>query len=101
VYIPPDRSRYSTLEFFYSFEISIVEIHSLYDNASFCIVSDFNARSDILSDFTDFENYTVKDNFRDDITDALNRNNLLDLGFPAYLAMLSIMFYFRVKIFQE
>jgi hypothetical protein len=72
------QSRYSSLEIFNS----IVEISSSYDNASCCIVGDFNARSGVLSDFTDFDIYVVTDNFNNDITDALNRNNLLDLGFP-------------------
>ena len=82
VYIPPEGSFYGSLETFDVNESNIIEINSQFDNSSFVMLGDFNARTSNLSDFVNVDPF-ISDIALDNLANQnLSVNNLSDLGFP-------------------
>lgn len=52
VYIPAESFQYISLKLFDDLENSILDFSTRYEDCSFCICGDFNAKSDHLSDFS-------------------------------------------------
>ena len=81
VYLPPERSPYSSIECFDKLEYDILNFTSESDSY-LCLLGDFNARSGILSDFT-ILNENISHHFLDyESKLILSKNNLQELGFP-------------------
>ena len=75
---------YGSIDIFDSKENNSVEISSQYDDASFIIFGDFNARSTKLSDIVDFDPYVVENNGGKEVFDKLSISNLVDLEIPLH-----------------
>ena len=81
VYIPPESSIYSDLELFDNLEDKIQSLKPMFENSSFCISGDFNAKTKTLSDIIQFDRYNVGDIFENVDVDFDSRENVLALNF--------------------
>ena len=81
VYLPPEGSPYSSIDLFDNIENDIIQLN-VNDDKCICLTGDLNARCGTLSDFVNFEDAISEINFDSETNSLLNRNNLLDLGFP-------------------
>jgi len=92
VYIPPESSIYSDLELFDNLEDKIQSLKPMFENSSFCISGDFNAKTKTLSDIIQFDRYNVGDILENVDVDFDPREKLFALNF---------YFYFEENILKE
>ena len=59
----PEISSYGNLEIFEKIEHDIIDINSQFDNASFAILGDFNAKTGKLPDCIVFDEFVAEMNF--------------------------------------
>jgi len=82
IYIPPEGSLYGSIDIFEKIENDINNIMSVYDNSSFILFGDFNAKTGKLSDLLIYDPFIVDNTGIDDRLDDLPVQQLLNLGIP-------------------
>ena len=72
VYIPPERSSYSSIECFDIIENDIIDLVADKNNVKLCLLGDFNAHTNTLSDFINVDEH-ICDSLN---LDVVSRNDL-------------------------
>ena len=82
LYIPPENSAFSSLSLFDDLENIVLNFSSQFDDCSFCIFGDLNAKTGNLNDFVHLDRYVIQDNVDDITLQDISQNSLVELGFP-------------------